>query len=273
MSTKLNPGSRSHVHKNKRTVLVAALLVFICIVTLVILETSIKHRNPASIVIRIDDIQDFAFKKAQLFLLNSSIHNHVPLSLAVITSMFGADVEILQAVKLAVNSGCAVAAHGWEHEDLVELTFTEQLRLLFQAKNQIRETLGVVTKTLVPPMFSFNGATLNAMREEDYDIISSSEDLLEPGLISGVRSLPATVEFSDFSNESWTVKSIESIKAEITMSVQRYGFAVILTHPQEFITGGELNSATVELYETLLENLNGTYSFKTLEELNAGHMA
>lgn len=215
-----------------------------------------------------DDIQDFAFREAQFFLLNNSIQNHIPLSLAVITGTFGADSEIVQTVKLAVNSGSKVAVHGWEHEDLAKLTFREQLKLLFQAKNRIQEILDVNTGTLVPPMFSYNEATLDAMHEEGYDIISTSKDLDEPGLISGVRSLPATIELSDYSNGLWMIKSYESVKAEILMSVKKYGFAVMVTHPQEFITNGNLNQTTAAFYTTLLGNLKGAYSFKTLEELS-----
>ena len=66
----------------------------------------------------------------------------------------------------------------------------------------------------------------------------------------------------------WTVKNYDRVEAEIFMSVQKYGFAVIVTHPQEFMTDGALNQTTVALYKTLLGNLNGTYSFKTLEGLS-----
>ncbi|MCJ7423727.1 polysaccharide deacetylase family protein [Candidatus Bathyarchaeota archaeon] len=267
MQTNLGPNSRSTVLKDKGAILIAALLVFLIIIPIAMIGTSIENRNPPTLVIRVDDIQDFAFREAQLFLLNNSIQNHVPLSLAVIAGMFGGDSEIVQTVKLAVNSGSKVAVHGWEHEDLAKLSFREQMTLLFQAKNRIRETLDVITRTLVPPMFSFNEATLDAMHEEGYDIISTSKDLHEPGLISGVRNLPATVELSDYSNGLWNVKSCESVKTEILRSVQKYGFAVIVTHPQEFITNGKLNQTTVLFYTTLLENLNGEYSFKTLERL------
>jgi peptidoglycan/xylan/chitin deacetylase (PgdA/CDA1 family) len=268
MKTSLKPNSQSSVLKDKGAIFIVTLFVFLSTIPIVIIRTSIENKNLPTLVIRIDDIQDFAFREAQLFLLNNSINNHVPLSLAIITGMFGGDSEIVQLVKLAVNSGSEVAVHGWEHEDLAKLSFKEQLTLLFQAKNRIKETLDVNTRILVPPMFSFNEATLDAMHEEGYDIISTSKDLHEPGLISGARSLPATVELSDYSNGLWMVKSYDSVKTEILMSVQRYGFAVIVTHPQEFMTDGKLNQATVAFYITLLGNLNGTYSLKTLEGLS-----
>jgi hypothetical protein len=116
-------------------------------------------------------------------------------------------------------------------------------------------------------MFSFDEDTLAAMNEEGYNIISTVADYVEPGLMSNVISLPATIELSDFSNGIWNMKSLDSIKAEISRSVQKYGFAVIVTHPQEFINDGELNQVNTELYRALLNTLKEDYSFETLETL------
>lgn len=268
MQTILESSLQSSFLERKTAILIVTLLLLLSAIPLAIIRISIENKNPPTLVMRVDDIQDFAFREAQFFLLNDSIDNHVPLSLAIIAGMFGEDTKIVETVKLAVNSGSEVAVHGWNHEDIAKLSFKEQLTLLFQAKNRIKETLDVDTTTLVPPMFSFNGNTLDAMHEEGYDIISTSADLHEPGLVSEVRSLPATVELSNYSNGTWQMKSYESVKAEILKSVQRYGFAVIVTHPQEFITDGKLNQVTAEFYTSFLRNLNETYSFKTLEGLS-----
>ena len=72
---------------------------------------------------------------------------------------------------------------------------------------------------------------------------------------------------SDYSTGTWEMKSSDSVKAEVSRSIQKYGFAVIVTHPQEFLTDGELNQVNVELYRALLRTLKEDYSFKTLEAL------
>jgi len=261
--------SQTSVPRRRRlgTIFIAGLLILLGLTPVAIIKTSIENREPPSLVIRVDDIQDFAFREAQLFLLNESVINHVPLSLAVIAGMFGEDREVVQTVKLAVSLGSDVAVHGWKHEDLAKLSFREQVALLFQSRSRIKEILDFDTRVLVPPMFSFSEDTMAAMHEEGYNIISTFADLSEPGSISKVISLPATVELSDYSNGTWEMKSSDSVKAEVSRSIQKYGFAVIVTHPQEFLTDGELNQVNVELYRALLRTLKEDYSFKTLEAL------
>ena len=268
---KTSPGSNSQtsVARRKRltAISIAGLSILLIIIAIVTLKTPIGNREPPTLVIRVDDVQDFAFREAQLFLLNESIINQVPLSLAVIVGMFGEDGGIVQTVKLAVSSGSEVAVHGWKHEDLAKLSFGEQVALLSRSRTQAKEMLDYDVEVLVPPMFSFDEDTLAAMNEEGYNIISTVADYVEPGLMSNVISLPATIELSDFSNGIWNMKSLDSIKAEISRSVQKYGFAVIVTHPQEFINDGELNQVNTELYRALLTTLKEDYSFETLETL------
>jgi len=268
---KTSPGSNSQTSVARRKRLIAisitGLSILLIIIAIVTLKTPIGNREPPTLVIRVDDVQDFAFREAQLFLLNESIINQVPLSLAVIVGMFGEDGGIVQTVKLAVSSGSEVAVHGWKHEDLAKLSFGEQVALLSRSRTQAKEMLDYDVEVLVPPMFSFDEDTLAAMNEEGYNIISTVADYVEPGLMSNVISLPATIELSDFSNGIWNMKSLDSIKAEISRSVQKYGFAVIVTHPQEFINDGELNQVNTELYRALLNTLKEDYSFETLETL------
>jgi peptidoglycan/xylan/chitin deacetylase (PgdA/CDA1 family) len=269
MENSSESNSQTFIARRRRlgTIFIAGLLILLGLTPVAIIKTSIENREPPSLVIRVDDIQDFAFREAQLFLLNESVINHVPLSLAVITGMFGEDREVVQTVKLAVSLGSDVAVHGWKHEDLAKLSFREQVALLFQSRSRIKEILDFDTRVLVPPMFSFSEDTMAAMHEEGYNIISTFADLSEPGSISKVISLPATVELSDYSNGTWEMKSSDSVKAEVSRSIQKYGFAVIVTHPQEFLTDGELNQVNVELYRALLRTLKEDYSFKTLEAL------
>ena len=269
MENSSESNSQTSIARRRRlgTIFIAGLLILLGLTPVAIIKTSIENREPPSLVIRVDDIQDFAFREAQLFLLNESVINHVPLSLAVIAGMFGEDREVVQTVKLAVSLGSDVAVHGWKHEDLAKLSFREQVALLFQSRSRINEILDFDTRVLVPPMFSFSEDTMAAMHEEGYNIISTFADLSEPGSISKVISLPATVELSDYSNGTWEMKSSDSVKAEVSRSIQKYGFAVIVTHPQEFLTDGELNQVNVELYRALLRTLKEDYSFKTLEAL------
>ena len=60
-----------------------------------------KNREPPPVVIRVDDIQDFAFKEGQKFLFDEGLQNNIPLSLAVIPGAFGEDQEMVEMLKIS----------------------------------------------------------------------------------------------------------------------------------------------------------------------------
>ena len=251
-------GSQTSVAGRKRRLAVyaAGLLILTGLVSVLsIFKAPLENREPPAIVMRIDDIQDFSFQEAQLFLLNASMINEVPLSIAVIPGCFGRDREVVQTVKLAVSLGSEIVDHGWQHEDFAKLSLSEQVILLRQSKSRIKEILDYNVKVFAPPMFSFNDDTIAAMEEEDYSIISTCTNFDEPGLLSKVLNLPVTIKLSDFSGGVWEMKNFDMVKGEISRSIQKYGFAIIVTHPQEFVTGGKLNQANVKLYQTLIRYL------------------
>lgn len=243
----------------------------VIVIVLVFIPVSIKAANENSelpvVIIRVDDIQDFAFREAQLFLISESIINQVPLSLAVIAGMFGRDNDIVTSVKQAVSQGTEVTVHGWEHEDFTRFSLEEQSAILSVSRSRIKNVLGYHADVLVPPMFSFNEDTLTAMHDEDYTSISTFVDVQSPGLVGDALSIPATVELSDFSEGTWKMKSPDATLIEISESVRRYGYAAIVTHPQEFISEGKLDPANAESFRFLLKVLKENYSLKTFKEL------
>jgi peptidoglycan/xylan/chitin deacetylase (PgdA/CDA1 family) len=247
---------------------IAGLIMILSLIPIVITKAKAENREPPPIVIRVDDIQDFAFREAQFFLINESIVNQTPLSLAIIAGMFGQDREVVQTMKLALNSGSEAAVHGWMHEDLAKLTLEGQTMLLDQAKRQISDEFDVDPTVLIPPMYSVNEDTVSAMRKANFSILSNFAGVAEPISASKVISLPATIELSDYANSKWKMKNNGSIQEEVSRSVQKYGYAIIVTHPQEFIEDGVLNSSRTELYRFVIKILKDKYSFTTLGKLS-----
>ena len=244
------PGVEASAKKRKRrtAILLAGLAIVLGFILVAVLRAPAENREPPAVVLRIDDIQDYAFAPAQIFLLDESLINEIPMSLAVIPGVFGDDWQIVEKVKLASSRNSEITAHGWMHENLATFSGEKQAALLSQAKARLKEVLGCDPETLVPPMFSFNEDTFQAMQATGYEIISSSISVSYPGVDSGVKMIPGTVNLSDYSeNETnWQMKALASIEAEIAGSVAKYGFAVIVTHPQEFLDGEELNEMNVK---------------------------
>jgi peptidoglycan/xylan/chitin deacetylase (PgdA/CDA1 family) len=246
----------------------AVILILLALTAILTVRASTANREPAPVAIRVDDIQDFAFREAQLFLLKESQQENVPLTLAVIAGAFGRDQELVQATRKAISPGCGCAGvHGWQHEDLSQLALEQQTLLLSQAQNRIRQLLDYDTRILIPPLYNANEDTIRAMHADNYTIISTFAGLAEPKSISSVTNLPATVAMSTYTNGVWTMKSAEAIKLEMKQSVDQYGLAVIVTHPQEFLAGEKLNPEKTEIFRALLQTLKQDYTLRTLDTL------
>jgi len=254
----------SKTSKKKVGVLISTLILIVLLTTFFIAGLS-RNESSRQLILRVDDIQDFAFKDGQLYLLNYAIDNKIPLSLAIIAGMFGEDSEILDITKKSVTAGSEACVHGWNHENFETLTLPEQLAILFKSKNQINEKLNVIPKVLIPPGFSFNSDTIYAMNEQSYLILSTCADFDKPDFKSQIKNIPATVELSVLSNGVWNMKNVDVLISEVEKSFGAYGYAVIVTHPQEFTSNNMLNPVTVDKFESLIKNLHETCAFTTFE--------
>lgn len=267
---------KSVAHKVKEMrrqlyLVVVSVLVAISIALVLVNGVSVPKNtvNPPVIVVRIDDIQDFAFKDGQLFLMEYCRTNKIPVTLAVIPKAFGKDAELVQTTIKTIESGAEVVVHGWEHEDLTQFAFDEQKMRLLEAKQHLEKILNIETTVLVPPMFSYNNSTIGAMEETGYTVVSGLAEFHELGWVSeNILSIPATIELSDYSNEKWQVKSLSVILDEVEASVETHGYAMIVTHPQEFMKDNGLNEEFADEYEEILQEILETFSFNTIEGLS-----
>ena len=245
-----------------------AMSILIATSLLIATPTLVRNRKPAIVAVRIDDVQDFYCRDAQLILLGYSLNNSIPATLSIIPKLFGQDKELVDTVKAAVRSGFEVAIHGWEHEDLAQLSLEEQTTRLQQGKARLNEVLGLNASVLVPPMFSYNNDTLVAMHINGLEIVSGLSELQQQGqVLEGIISIPATIELSDFANGTWKMKSAGNVMNEVIASINLHGYAVIVTHPQEFTKDGELSRESISNYNTLIQGMKDRYSFTTLEGL------
>ncbi len=221
-------------------------------------------------MIRVDDIQDYYLHDAQIRLLLHSLRNGYPLSLGIITKDFGLDARLVEAVRASVRAGSEAAVHGWVHEDLTQFTASEQKIDLLRAKNRLSNTLGVDASVLIPPTYIYSSETLLAMNQAGYEIVSGYVDLNGAGMTDeNIVSLPATVELSDKNGDVWTMKSVDDVIAASEMSIAANGFAVIVTHPAEFMQNGAFDEIVFRRYSAILETMRFRFGLTTLEGLKS----
>jgi Polysaccharide deacetylase len=218
------------------------------------------------VVIRIDDIQDYYLHDSQIRLLRHSVENGYPLSLGIIVKDFGLDSGLVEAVRVSVRAVSEAAVHGWVHEDLSQLTEGQQMMDLLRAKNRLLNTLGVDASVLIPPTYSYSDETLVAMNQAGYEIVSGYIDLNPAGMSDeNIMSLPATVELSDKNGDNWTMKNVDDVISELGVSIASNGYAVLVTHPAEFVQSGTFDESVFGRYCEILEIVRSQFGLTTLQ--------
>lgn len=218
------------------------------------------------IVIRLDDIGNFAVD-AQREIIEFHLDNEIPVSLGIIPSFLGSDERLLGLLDKAAQGGLEICAHGWEHENFTELGLSEQIVRLNQSKILLRELLDVDVKVFIPPYYECNANTILALNETGFSIISADES--RAGLSEGVFSYPATVSLSILLKDVWVPQSPEFLSLKVMESVEKYGYAVIVTHPQEFMKDGEFDYLLLSGYRDFIRMLEKTYCITIFSELVA----
>ena len=204
------------------------------------------------VVFRLDDISDGYLDAEQLKIMDIFLSKGEPLTLGLIMHKFGNDSTILDKISEGYKKGLfELALHGWEHKNYSDMTEQEQKSSLYEANERMQKIFGNKSDIFIPPYNRFNNDTLNAIRELGIKIMSSSlsdqyrYDLGRSMYISGknqngtigqgIYYLPYTTDFKDFIGRSQIKFPVEVIAKNIEANIEKYGYAVVLIHPQSFI--------------------------------------
>ena len=204
------------------------------------------------VIFRLDDISDGYLDAEQLKIMDIFLSKGEPLTLGLIMHKFGNDSTILDKISEGYKKGLfELALHGWEHKNYSDMTEQEQKSSLYEANERMQKIFGNKSDIFIPPFDKFNNDTLNAIRELGIKIMSSSlsdqyrYDLGRSMYISGknqngstgqgIYYLPYTTDFKDFIGHSQIKIPIGLIAKNINATIETYGYAIVLIHPQSFI--------------------------------------
>jgi predicted deacetylase len=220
--------------------------------------------KPPVIIIRIDDVRDYEAAEATRVLIQFNRVNHVKMNLAIIPAQFGSDNVTLGSVRAAVMDGSEVVVHGYDHENFKMLSIKLQVETLRAARDKLL-TLNLTSTIFAPPFFTYDEGVFDAMRENGFDTISGYIDTGSPMIeAEGIYSIPVTVTIADYVNSTWLRSDLNQLVGKVNLSVGRYGYAMILVHPQEFIIDGRLDTDRFKVYSDLIREIQGSYSFNTI---------
>jgi peptidoglycan/xylan/chitin deacetylase (PgdA/CDA1 family) len=231
---------------------------------------------PAScncVIFRMDDIQDYWLNSVQNKVMDVFLNHNQTLSLGLIMHMVGNDSKIVEKVKEGLHKGLfELDIHGWNHVDYTKLSEREQKDSLSKANEKMQKVFGRNSSIFITPLSVFNNKTLNAMADLKINILSSdiptetkfdqnksifiaqdkSHDKLSNRLQiinnTKIYHIPATVFFKDFQKGQWVKTPIDEILKDITKNIAKYGYAVIVLHPQDFALFTGKSGASVVTY-------------------------
>ena len=216
------------------------------------------------VVFRFDDVQDYWLSKAQLSVMDMFLSENRSVTLGLIMNKIGNDSRIMNAINDGLDKGLfELAIHGWDHVRYPTLDDQEQKDSMLQANHKMQQLFGRTSGIIIPPENDYNYATLAAMKQLGLEIVSSANYVEEQfdngqGIFSydaskthnnsktdqSIFHLPTTISLVEYPVTGPIKNSIQNILANVTTNIDRYGYAVILIHPQDFV----------------MANSNGTYS-------------
>ncbi|MGQ0792408.1 MAG: polysaccharide deacetylase family protein [Nitrosopumilaceae archaeon] len=232
------------------------------------LEENISEITSCNCVaFRLDDIQDYWINDVQIEIMEIFNERDVPLTIGIIGSEIGEDIQIVSYINQSISSNLLeIANHGWKHEDFTEYDKETQSQLIKNTNEQLQNIFGVTPTVFIPPYNEYNNDTISAMNENDITHFSSSTIIANPPypmIDAQLYSFPTGASTGELylENSLFTGINHKLTLSQIQKSISQYGFAVVMMHPQEFsvIEGeehlNEINWNQIRELELLLDRL------------------
>ena len=190
-----------------------------------------------SVVFRLDDVQDYFRASASRDIMQLFVDRNEVLSIGVIGgAYFGQDAATVAAVTAASQAGSEVFNHGDDATTLYNaVTKAEALQHLQNAEVAAFKPY----TSFVGHENRWNAATLEALAELNYNVISSSTTGDYPMPVDTTTDplhLSKTTQTARLVGSSW-VSSIGEVVGVCQTEVQARGVCVVMMHPQEFADG------------------------------------
>jgi len=185
------------------------------------------------IILRLDDIQAWAWKNSSQSIINEIISREIPITLGVVPEDLGKDKETLSYLKEIKDSELIeIAQHGYTHEEneFLYLNETQAVERIIAGRNILIKELGVYPTTFIPPYNEYSTATLLALEENNFYINSAKK---ETQIFSNTFAiLGYTARTAEFNPERFV--PVEEVVSNCRQSLEETGICVVMLHPQDY---------------------------------------
>jgi peptidoglycan/xylan/chitin deacetylase (PgdA/CDA1 family) len=193
------------------------------------------------VAFRLDDIQDHWLNSVQTKIIDTFQEKNASLTIGIIGNHIGQDPKIIDDIKskLGKNPKLEIANHGWNHEDFTKFSREEQYVFMKNTNDKINSLFGVVPSVFIPPFNTINNDTMAAFFENNFQYISA--DVLQDSPSFPIKNgmvyhVPGTGQTGKLVNNNsiWQHYNHQHVFVATIASIQKYGYAVIVLHPQEY---------------------------------------
>jgi peptidoglycan/xylan/chitin deacetylase (PgdA/CDA1 family) len=206
------------------------------------------------VVFRLDDIpyddprvyDERSRINIDLAIMNVFIAKNQSVSLALVMHLIDQNPILLKNVLGGHRKGLfELALHGWDHVDYSNLSEMKQENSLLKANKKMEYLFGKPSSIFIPPFYSYNNNTLDAMKRLGIKIISAShgsdkgyDEYSLPNKTKNtdqIYHLPQSASFETWQGEIPIRTPIKQILKDVDSNIAKRGYAVITIHPQSFM--------------------------------------
>ena len=210
------------------------------------------HVGERNVVLRIDDVQAYAWSGVTTRIINDAHEREIPLVLGVIPKNLKQDSELYSYLRKR-KCNLEFALHGWDH-DTGDNGVTPEFRdkPYKEAKDEIergREVIETLSRedlvTWIPPNNDQSEGTTQAVAELEIPITSKEG--------SGYYDFHAAT----FDYDIDELVSADTVVADCEVQFERSDLCVVMMHPQDFVDfpEGNFNETKYQVYLNVLEGL------------------
>ena len=220
-----------------------------------------------TVVLRVDDVQSFAWPSTTRAMIVDAETRNIPLTLGVIPKNFSGDTELVSFLKQR-ECNHEFALHGFDHaskganEEYAEFELLEKEAALLRLSHGLEELRFVTDKdvnTWIPPLNRHSTGT--------------QEALTELGVTRWSTEGKATWDY-DASTFSYTTNALadtDQVIADCVTAFEDGDVCIVMLHPQDFTTDNYHDEAKYQVhYLDMIDRLLAKgYGFGTFEDVDA----
>ncbi len=211
----------------------------------------------ASLILRIDDAQAFAWNTIVRNLTDAANRKGMPVVLGVIPKDIGQDPVIRKYLLNKIRGNkIEVALHGTRHTEAEygNLTETEAHALIKEGLEELYAALKVYPTTFIPPGLKYSDGATKALSMHGIRTISAGKDEynFSGNILLAGYTMPAKLPGN--------TSRVDEVLYECENALMKRNLCVILVHPQDYALEDmiSLNENAYAEYITLLQGLEKT---------------